>query len=160
MSDGDIRYSVNIMVDGERIHRVVGRESDGTTRSQAEEFIQKARAEAREGRLSLPRGRKTHLTFAMAADAYLRKLKEIGGKDYANNEQHLRLHLIPYLGAMRLNRISEFTLQKIQNECRTKGLSDATINRVLATYRRMGRRLHRWRVITTPLPMIKLVDKI
>jgi integrase len=156
MSDGDIRYSVNIMVDGERIHRVVGRESDGTTRSQAEEFIQKARAEAREGRLSLPRGRKTHLTFAMAADAYLRKLKEIGGKDYANNEQHLRLHLIPYLGAMRLNRISEFTLQKFQNECRTKGLSDATINRVLATYRRMGRRLHRWRVITTPLPMIKL----
>jgi hypothetical protein len=129
------------MVDGQRIHRVIGRGSDGTTRTQAEEFIQKARAEAREGRLALPKGRKTHLSFALAADAYLRKLKEIGGKDYANNEQHLRLHLTPYLGAMRLDRISEFTLQKFQNDCRGKGLSDATINRVLATYRRMGLRL-------------------
>ena len=154
--NGDIRYSVNFMVDGQRIHRVIGRGSDGTTRTQAEEFIQKARTEAREGRLALPKGRKTHLSFALAADAYLRKLKEIGGKDYANNEQHLRLHLTPYLGAMRLDRISEFTLQKFQNDCRGKGLSDATINRVLATYRRMGRRLHGWKVIPAPLPMIKL----
>ena len=151
-----MRYSVNIMVDGERIHRVIGRESEDTTRTQAEEFIAKARAEARDGRLSLPKGRKTHLSFAAAADTYLEKLKEISGKDYENNEQHLRLHLIPYMGAMRLDRISEFTLQKFQNACRAKGLSDATINRVLVTYRRMGRRLHRWKVIPAPLPMIKL----
>ncbi len=50
LDDGDIRYSVNIMVDGQRVHRVIGRESDGTTRSQAEEFIAKIRTEAREGR--------------------------------------------------------------------------------------------------------------
>ncbi len=156
LANGDVRYSVNVMVDGERIHRVVGRESEDTTRTQAEEFIAKVRAEARDGRLSLPKGRKTHLSFAAAADAYLKKLKEIGGKDYANNEQHLRLHLVPYLGAMRLDRISEFTLQKFQNDCRSKGLSDATINRVLATYRRMGRNLYRWKVIPAPLPMIKL----
>jgi len=154
--DGDVRYSVNIMVDGQRIHRVIGRESDGTTRTQAEAFIAKARSDARDGRLSLPKGRKTHLSFAVAAEAYLRKLKEIGGKDYANNEQHLRLHLIPYMGEMRLDRISEFTLQKFQNDCRGKGLSDATINRILATYRRMGRRLLRWRIIAAPLPMIQL----
>ncbi len=58
MSDGDIRYAVNVMVDGERIHRVVGRESDGTTRTQAEAFIAKARSEARDGRLALPKGRR------------------------------------------------------------------------------------------------------
>ncbi len=156
MSDGDVRYSINIMVDGERIHRVVGRESDGTTRTQAEAFIAKARSEARDGRLALPKGRKTQLSFAAAADTYLEKLKEIGGKDYENNERHLRLHLVPYLGTMRLDRISEFTLQKFQNDCRTKGLSDAAINRVLATYRRMGRRLHKWKVIPAALPMIKL----
>ncbi len=71
MSDGDIRYSVNIMVDGERIHRVIGRESDGTTRSQAETFIEKARTEAREGRLALPKGRKSPLTFSKSAKLYL-----------------------------------------------------------------------------------------
>ncbi len=43
LPDGDVRYSVNVMVDGERIHRVVGRESDGTTRTQCEDFIAKAR---------------------------------------------------------------------------------------------------------------------
>jgi hypothetical protein len=87
LSDGDTRYSVNVMVDGRRIHRVLGRESDGVTRTQCEEFIEKARTDAREGRLSLPSGRKLHLTFAAAADLYLKKLEEIGGKDYVNNEQ-------------------------------------------------------------------------
>ncbi len=54
LADGDLRYSVNIMVDGQRIHRVIGRESEHVTRTQAEQFIAKAQSEAREGRLSLP----------------------------------------------------------------------------------------------------------
>jgi hypothetical protein len=83
------------MIDGQRIHRVIGRESEGVTRTQAEEFIEKARSDAQEGRLSLPRGRKLHLTFGAAADLYLNKLQEVGGKDYVNNEQHIRLHLKP-----------------------------------------------------------------
>jgi len=156
LPDGDIRYSINVMVDGERVHRVIGRESHGTTRTQAENFIQKVRSDARDGRLSLPKGRKTQLSFAAAAKIYLKKLKEVGGKDYENNERHLRLHLIPFLGTMHLDRISEFTLQRFQNDCRGKGLSDAAINRVLATYRRMSKRLHRWKVTPAPLPMIKL----
>lgn len=36
LGNGDVRYSVNIMVDGARIHRVIGRESEKTTRTQAE----------------------------------------------------------------------------------------------------------------------------
>ena len=43
---GDGVFTVNIMADGQRIHRVVGRESDGTTRTQAEAFIQKVRSDA------------------------------------------------------------------------------------------------------------------
>jgi len=156
LRDGDVRYSVNVMVDGQRIHRVIGKESEGVTRTQAEEFIARARAEAGEERLSLPKGRKTHLNFAAAADTYLSRLRDIGGKDFVNNEQHIRLHLKPYFGKMRLDRISEFTLQKYRTHCRSKGLSDATINRTLATYRRMARQLYRWKVITVLLPMIPL----
>jgi integrase len=156
LANGDARYSVNIMVDGQRIHRVIGRESEGITRTQAEEFIEKARSEAREGRLSLPRGRKLHLTFQAAADLYLKKLKEIGGKDYGKNEQHLRLHLTPYFGSMRLDQISVFTIQKFQADCRRKELAEATINRILATYRRMSRRLVSWKIIPAPLAMVKL----
>ena len=79
LANGDIRYTVNVMVDGERIHRVIGRDSDGVTRRQAEEFIENKRTEAREGRLSLPKGRKLALSFAGATDIYLKKLKEVGG---------------------------------------------------------------------------------
>src|SRR5262245_5707757 len=110
LSDGDVKFSVNIMVDGRRIHRVIGRESEGVTRTEARDFIAKCRMEAREGRLALPKGRKLNLTFASAAEIYLSKLKEISGKDYINNEQHIRIHLTPYFGTMRLDYISTFTL--------------------------------------------------
>ena len=102
LADGDLKYSVNIMVDGQRIHRVVGLESDGTTRTQAEDFVTRVRSEAKEQRLKLPKGRKLHLTFSSAANLYLEKLEEIGAKDYTNNEQHLRIHLKPFFGTMRL----------------------------------------------------------
>ena len=110
LSDADTRYAVNIMVDGLRVHRVIGRESDGTTRTQAEHFIEKARSKVREDRLDLPSGRKLHLTFKAASKLYLEKLERTGGKDYRNNEQHIRLHLDPYFGDIRLHQISTFTL--------------------------------------------------
>lgn len=37
LQNGDGRYTVNIMVDGIRVHRVIGKESDGVTRKQAED---------------------------------------------------------------------------------------------------------------------------
>ena len=156
VKDGDVRYSINIMVDGQRIHRVIGRASEGVTRTQCEDFIQKARTEARQSRLSLPQGRKLHLTFGAAAGLYLKRLREIDGKDYVNNEQHIRLHLKPYFGSMRIDQISTFTLQKFQKHCAARGLKPTTTNRVLATYRRMGRKLVEWKVIVAPLPMLKI----
>ena len=143
LADGDVRYSVNVMANRHRVHRVVGLESDGTTRSQAEEFISSTKKAAKEERLGelLPKGRKVHLTFATAADRYLKMLREGGGKDYENNQQHLRLHLVPYFGAMLPNKITKFTVEKYKRRCKERGLADGTINRTLATFRRMGRRL-------------------
>ena len=54
-ANGDGVYSINIMVDRRRIHRVIGRVSDGVTRQQAEDFIAQARTDARRQRLELPR---------------------------------------------------------------------------------------------------------
>ena len=42
---GDGVYSVNIMVDGQRVHRVIGRESEGVTRKQAEDYIEQIKTE-------------------------------------------------------------------------------------------------------------------
>ncbi len=158
LKDGDVRYSINIMVDGERVHRVIGRDSDGTTRSQCEDFIAKTRAEAKEGRLSLPKGRKTPLTFSKAAQLYLEGEREVGAKDLVSKEGHLRLHLVPYFGTMRMDRISKFTVEKFRNDMRGHEHSEGQVNRVLGTYRHMGNRLAERGKIPAPLLMIKLKE--
>ena len=156
LRDGDTRYSVNVMVDGQRIHRVIGRQSERVTRTQAEQFIAKARTDAKEGRLNLPRGRKVGLTFTNASKLYMKLLGETGGKSLAEKDRHFRLHLRPELGAMPLDRISTFTLEKYRKNQKARGLSTGTINRQLATYRHMGNKLWEWGKIRAPLPMIKL----
>ena len=158
LADGDIKFSVNIMADGQRVHRVVGRESDGVTRNQAESLIEKIRTEAREDRLQLPKGRKTPLTFASAAKLYLDAEREVDAKDLISKEGHLRLHLTPYFGAMRINRISKFTVEKFRKDMLRRGHKIGNINRVLSTYRHMGNRLADLGKIPVPLPMIKLTE--
>ena len=156
LGNGDIRYSVNIMVDGQRIHRVIGRESEGTTRTQAEEFITKVRGEAKERRLKLPKGRKLDLTFETAANMYIERLEQSGGKNIKEKRWHLRLHLMPYFGSMRLENINIFTLEKFQRHCSERGLSQSTTNQLLATYRHIGRKLHEWGDINFIPPMVKM----
>lgn len=133
LADSDVRFSVNIMVDGRRIHRVIGAESAGVTRFQAEQFIEQARSDARAGRLSLPKGRKLALTFANAADTYLERLAEAGGKNLRVKHRHLRMYLKPYFGAMRLDSITGFTIEKYKKRRRDRGAAAATVNRELAT---------------------------
>lgn len=116
LANGDGVYTVNIMVDGQRIHRVIGRESEGTTRTQAEEFISKARNDAKEDRLSLPKGRKVALSFREAARKYLERLKESGGKDVKAKTHRLNLHLVPFFGDMPLSRISSFDIERYKRQ--------------------------------------------
>jgi integrase len=123
---------------------------------QAELFVEQYRSDARHGRLSLPAGRKLSQTCGELCDSFLTKLREIDGRDIINNEQHIRLHIKPLFGAMRVDRISEFTVQKFQALCRKKGLSEATCTRILATWRRMSRPLVAWKLLAHPFPMIKL----
>jgi integrase len=139
-TNGDIRYSINIMVDGQRIHRVVGRESEGVTREQAERLIEKLRTAAREGRLSLPSGRKLHRSLKDAASEYLSRVEQTGGKDLKNKRRHLESRLVPALGAERLDKITTTRLQHYRSFRRREGASAATINREMATLSHLLRR--------------------
>ena len=91
-------YSVNFIADCQRIHRVIGLESEGVTRKQAEEFIEQKRTEAREGRLSLPKRRKTHLTFENAARDYIREMEDGNGRNLVAKRRHMRMYLVPFFG--------------------------------------------------------------
>ena len=112
LSSGDGVYTVNVMVDGQRIHRVVGRESEGTTRTQAEQFIAQVRQQAREGRLNLPRGRKLHLGFREAANRYIERLQSEGGRDVVMKRRRLSLHLVPFFGETPLSKIASFDVER------------------------------------------------
>ena len=95
LKNGDLRYSVDVLCDGQRIHRVIGRESEGVTRAQTETLIEQARTDARAGRLNLPKGRKVALAFAEAADDYVKRLRASAGKNIDRKERQLALHLEP-----------------------------------------------------------------
>ena len=144
---GDIRYTVNIMVDGQRIHRAIGRDSEGVTRTQCEEFIETKRTEAREGRLSLPRGRKTHLAFSQAADDYIDRLEETDGKNIKTKKRHLKLYLKPFFNKQRLDAITSFTVDRYKKRRQDAGATNGTINRELATLTHMFNQATEWKWI-------------
>lgn len=144
LKSGDVRYSVDVLCDGQRIHRVVGRESEGVTRAQAESFIEQARTDARSGRLNLPKGRKVALAFAEAADDYIKQLRASAGKNVDRKERQLALQLKPHFGSTRLDKISDFAVKGYRKARRDSKAADATINRELATLSHMLRSAARW----------------
>ena len=157
LADRDIRYSVNIMVDGERIHRVIGRESDGTTRTQAEDFISKARSEAKDGRLSLPPGRKNNLGFRQAAGEYIIRLEDEGGKNLVAKRRHVDQRLKPYFKNQRLDRISSFTIETYKKRRLEQEAEPGTINRELATISHLFTKALEWKWIKArPCKVAKL----
>lgn len=147
LANGDGVFTVNVMVDSQRIHRVIGRESDGTTRTQAEDFIEKARTEARQGRLNLPMGRKMPLGFAQAALAYLDKLAEEGGKNIAKKRQHLTDHLVPFFNDKPLAKVSSFDVERYKKARLEAGIKPGTLNRELATLSHLFNKTVEWKWI-------------
>ncbi|MDD2758907.1 MAG: site-specific integrase [Methylomonas sp.] len=116
LPNGDGRYSVNGMVDGKRIHRVIGKESDGVTREQVEQFLEQIKTEARQERLNLPKNRKIALTFKDAAVDYLTKQEQEGGKDLVAKQQKLAQHLVPFFGNMPLAKINSFDVERYKKK--------------------------------------------
>jgi integrase len=144
---GDLRYSVNVMVDGKRVHRVVGRESEGVTRTQCEEFIEQAKTESRANRLNLPKGRKLALIFSAAAADYLDRLRSGNGKNLVTKRRQLRMYLNPFFGSMRLDAISGFTVEKYKKRRLDQAAAQGTVNRELATLSHLFSRAVEWQWI-------------
>src|SRR6056297_46456 len=146
-ANGDGVYSVNIMVDRRRIHRVIGRESEGVTRQQAEDFVAQARTDARRQRLELPEGRKTPLSFQEAASRYIQRLRDSDGKNIDIKERQLRQHLVPFLEAKPLSAIESFDVERYKKTRRSSGAAKATVNRELATLSHLLNQAVEWKWI-------------
>jgi integrase len=145
LPNGDGRYSVNIMVDGQRIHRVVGKESAGLTRTQAEDYIEQVNTDARVGRLNLPKGRKVTLGFKDAAMAYLKRLPEEGGKDLKAKTMRLNRHLMPFFKSRPLSGIATFDVDRYKKSRLDGKAAPGTINRELAALSHLFSKAVEWR---------------
>lgn len=144
LPNGDGKYSVNIMVDGQRIHRVVGKESGGVTRTQAEDYIEKVNTDARAGRLSLPKGRKLVVRFGEAAESYLKRQEQEGGKDLKMKRMRLRRNLVPFFKEKPLSEIKTFDIERFK-KCRLDaGKKPGTVNRDLAALSHLFTMAEEW----------------
>jgi integrase len=161
---GDVRYSVNIMIDGQRVHRVIGRESDGVTRTQCEEFTEQARTDARANRLNLPKGRKLALSFDAAAADYLSRLEQADGRNLLAKRRQLRMYLCPFLGPIRLDGITAFMIERYKKQRLDAGAAPGTVNRELATLSHLFSKAVEWRWIdrlpTRPNKLAENVGRI
>jgi integrase len=144
LANGDGVFRINIMIERQRIHRVVGRESNGVTRLQAEAAAQKFRQDALHDRLSLPRGRKMPLKFQTAATQYLERLREEVGRDVVAKERRLRLHLRPFFGDTPLAGISSFHVERYKKNRLEEGAHVGTINRELAALSHLFSKSMEW----------------
>ena len=145
LSNGDGRFSVNIMVDGVRVHRALGMESSGVTRKQAEDFIERARTDARQGRLNLPKGRKLTLTFSEAAQRYTDRLAETGGKDLGMKRYRLRAHLCPFFTDKPVSRVTTFDVDRYKKKRLEAGAAPGSVNRELATLSHLFTKAVEWK---------------
>ena len=148
LPNGDGRYTVNIMVDGIRIHRSIGRESDGVTKKQAEDFIENIRSDARSERLNLLRGRKVALGFREASEKYLNMLEKEGGKDLKRKRQRLELHSDQFFRDKPLSSITTSDLERYKKVRKEEEASNATINRELAVISHLFSKAVDWKWIT------------
>ncbi|MDQ4146257.1 MAG: site-specific integrase [Pseudomonadota bacterium] len=155
LSDGHGRYTVNIMVDGQRVHRVIGKESDGVTRKQTKDFIEKAKTDARQSQLNLPKGRKLVLRFQDAAAQYLHRLAEEDGKDIAKKRERLDLHLTPFFRSKPLAGSSAFDVDRYKKHRQEEGTRSGTINRELAVLSQLFTKAVEWNWLTAKPATIK-----
>lgn len=139
LASGDLRWSINIMVDNQRIHRVIGRESEGVTRTEAERAIEALRTKAREDRLDLPTARKARITFAEASERYLDHMEEAGGKNLAVKKRHLQGRLKAHFGDFKIDSIETADVDRYAASRRLGGAAEATLNRELSTLSHMLR---------------------
>jgi integrase len=144
LSNGDGRFAVNIMVDGQRVHRVIGKESEGVTRLQAEDFIEKARTDARHGRLNLPKGRKFGFSFDEAAKKYLEKLINEGGKDIPKKTYRLKNHVTPYFKNIPFAKITTSQIERYKKMRLDNNAKPSTINRELAVISHLFNKAVEW----------------
>lgn len=153
LKNGDSRYKINISVNGTRVHRLVGYESDGTTRSQAETAIENIRGDIRSERFDLSPSRKTVLGFEEASKKYIVRLKLENGNDIKMKIMRLEHNLVPFFKNKPIDTFKSFDFERykksrLEGKISSKGpAKKSTINRDLAVVSHLFNMFVEWELL-------------
>ncbi len=148
LNNGDGRYEVYFRANGQRIHRVIGKESDNMTRSEVEKILIKLKNDACLDRFNMPKGRKLALSFKQAAAIYIERLRQESGKNIERKEQQIRDVLNPFFGTKPVGKIKSFDIERFKKDMVDRGYAQATANRHLAVFTHMMNKLVEWEMIS------------
>ena len=123
-------WAINVMINRVRHHQVIGLESEGYTRTQAEEVIASLKAKKREqSHGSTAPAHRVRMSIEKGAKLYLEYLGEHGGKDLEGKTSRFTLHIVPHLGKIGMENLSEDDWLRYVATRRKEGASEGTINR-------------------------------
>lgn len=127
---GDGRWSVNVMVNRRRHHQVVGLESEGYTRTQAEDLVSSLKAAKRSAAHGVAGSRQGRpQSISQAAEDYLSYLATHDGRDLVAKRMRFDQHLVPHLGQKQVARLTDDDWMAYVGKRKGEGASPATINR-------------------------------
>lgn len=130
LAGGDGRWTVNVMVNRRRHHQVVGLESEGYTRTQAEDLVATLKAAKRTDAHGVTGSRRpASMTIRQAADEYLTYLALHNGKDIQAKRMRFREHLTPHMGGKAAARLSADDWLAYVGKRLSEGASPSTVNR-------------------------------
>lgn len=148
LPSGDGRWSVNVMVNRQRHHQVIGLESEGYTRTQAEDVIATLKAGKRSASHGVQGSRQAPaLTLAQAADDYMAYLRTHDGRDLVAKEMRFREHLKPLLGRRLVAKLTEDDWLSYVDARKKQGASTSTINRERSALLHMLNTMRRRRML-------------
>lgn len=141
-----VAYYSSIMVAGQRIRQLLGRESEGYNLSRAKSAIIKIRVDAEdpEKRDALSKRRPKQLLFRAAAKDYIDMLLKTGGKNVPQKAQQLRDHLTPYFGMMPVGKISTANVDAYKSRRLEAGGTTSTIDSELAVLSHLYTMMKEW----------------
>jgi integrase len=142
--------------DGRRVYEVGYRDSTGRQRWQtvrgglkdAEAVREELRARKRRGERVAP----TRATLAEVAEAWLPTQTQLRPRTRASYESHLRVHVMPLLGRLRIGEITEDDVLQVVAAMQARGYKPWTIRSVLTPFGRLlGHATRRGLIASNPM---------
>ncbi|WP_363800070.1 tyrosine-type recombinase/integrase [Lysobacter firmicutimachus] len=150
LKNGDGRWAVNVMVARTRHHQVIGLESEGYTRTQAEEVVAKLKAQKRAAVHGVAGSKQgAPRSIRAAAEDYLDYLAKHNGRDIETKRMRFKEHLTPHLGALSVARLSSDDWLAYVTTRKGEGAGPGTINRERSALLHMLNTMRRRRLLAS-----------